>query len=133
VGGQKGPTVKTIRIIAAGALLSGAVVTAGVGLGPGTAQAKPGPPVPLAWPGCPNDHPAGPCHWCPGNHPVQTGNLQVDPVRWDASICHTYWYVSPGQGNVSRVIWEGDDPPAPPPPPPPGLICDLPYLTNCRI
>lgn len=95
-------------------------------VGPGTAQAKPGP-VPLnAWPGCPNDHPAGPCHWCPGDPPVQTGNLRVDPVRWDASICHTYWYVTPGQGNVSRVIWDGDDPPAPPPPPPGLNFCPIP-------
>jgi hypothetical protein len=36
-----------------------------VGISAGSAQAKPGA-VPLnAWPGCPNDHPAGPCHWCP--------------------------------------------------------------------
>jgi hypothetical protein len=95
-------------------------------VGPGTAPAKPGP-VPLnAWPGCPNDHPAGPCHWCPGDPPVQTGNLRVDPVRWEASICHTYWYVTPGQGNVSRLIWDGDDPPAPPPPPPGLNFCPIP-------
>ena len=106
-------------------LLLGSVASV-VGMSAGTAQAKPGP-VPLnAWPGCPNDHPAGPCHWCPGDPPVQTGNLRVDPVRWDASICHTYWYVTPGQGNVSRVIWDGDDPPAPPPPPPGLNFCPIP-------
>ena len=95
------------------------------GVGPGVAAARPGP-VPLnAWPGCPEDHPAGPCHWCPGDPPVQTGNLRVDPVRWDANVCHTYWYVG-GGGNVNRTIWEGDEPP-PPPPPPPGLnFCPIP-------
>jgi hypothetical protein len=78
-----------------------------------------------AWPGCPPDHPAGPCHWCPGDPPVQTGNLRVDPVRWDANVCHTYWYVG-GGGNVARTIWEGDQPP-PPAPPPPGLnFCPIP-------
>ncbi|MDT5343363.1 MAG: hypothetical protein QOE52_2547 [Mycobacterium sp.] len=94
-------------------------------VGPGVAAARPGP-VPLnAWPGCPEDHPAGPCHWCPGDPPVQTGNLRVDPVRWDANVCHTYWYVG-GGGNVNRTIWEGDEPP-PPPPPPPGLnFCPIP-------
>ena len=94
-------------------------------VGPDSAGARPGP-VPLsAWPGCPEDHPAGPCHWCPGDPPVQTGNLRVDPVRWDANVCHTYWYVG-GGGNVARTIWEGDEPP-PPPPPPPGLnFCPIP-------
>jgi hypothetical protein len=108
-------------------LLTGGV--AGV-VGSGVAQANPGP-MPLAWPGCPQDHPAGPCHWCPGDPPVQTGNLQSDPVTWDATICHTYYYDYP-YGNVAKSIWEGDDPPAPPPPPI-GLYCDPATLTNCRI
>lgn len=92
-----------------------------------TAQAKPGP-VPLgSWPGCPEDNPSGPCHWCPGDPPVQTGNLRVNPVVWDANVCHTYWYVYSGQGNVAQNIWEGETPPAPPPPPPPGLsFCPIP-------
>jgi hypothetical protein len=50
---------------------------------------------------------------------VQTGNQVVNPVIWDSSICHTYWYVYPGQGNVSTMIWDGDNPP---PPAGPGLI-----------
>lgn len=104
------------------ALVAGGLGVAGLGLTVGTAHAHPGP-VPLnAWPGCPNDHPQGPCHWCPGDPPVQTGNLRVDPVRWDANVCHTYWYVYPGQGNVANMIFEGDAPPPPPPPAPPGLI-----------
>lgn len=88
-------------------------------------------PAAASWPGCPPDSPGGPCRWCPGDPPVQTGNLRVDPVRWDASICHTYWYVG-GGGNVARTIWEGDAPP-PPPPPQTGLVCDPGTLTNCRI
>lgn len=102
--------------------LTTALMLAGnvVGLvGTGTAQALPDIPVPLnSWPGCPEDNPAGPCRWCPGDPPVQTGNLRVNPVIWDASICHTYWYVRPGQGNVAQNIWDGEIPPAPPPPPP---------------
>src|ERR1700722_7003116 len=90
-----------------------------------------GPVAPGAWPGSPNHHPEGPCPWCPGDPPVQTGNLRVDSVRWDANVCHTYWYVG-GGGNVARTIWEGDAPP-PPPPPLTGLYCDPATLTNCHI
>jgi hypothetical protein len=124
-------TADALKRIIAGALLSGGLGLAGLGLAglglaglglaAGTAQAYPAP-VPLnAWPGCPNDHPAGPCHWCPGDPPVQTGNLRVNPVVWDSNVCHTYWYVPFGQGNVAQDIFEGDSPPPPPPPPPPGL------------
>ncbi|WP_076246983.1 hypothetical protein [Mycobacterium sp. SP-6446] len=99
-----------------------------VAMSAGTAQAQPGP-VPLdnhAWPGCPDDHPAGPCRWCPGMAPVHTGNQRVNPVIWDNNVCHTYWYVTPGQGNVAQNIFEGDSPP-PPPPAPPGLkFCPIP-------
>ncbi len=100
------------------ALVAGGIAVAGLGLSAGSSGANPGG----AWPGCPNDHPQGPCHWCPGDPPVQTGNLRIDPVRWDANVCHTYWYVYPGQGNVANMIFEGDTPPPPPPPAPPGLI-----------
>ncbi len=116
-----------------GALVSGGVAVAGLGLAAGTAEAGPGPLPQQGWPGCPGD-PKGPCHWCPGDPPVQTGNLRVNPVIWDSSICHTYYYVLPGQGNVSSMIWDGENPPAPPPPQP-ALYCDPPFLppTNCRI
>ena len=53
---------------------------------------------------------------------MQTGNLRVNPVIWDEGVCHTYWYVYFGQGNVAQNIFEGDTPPPPPPPPPPALI-----------
>jgi hypothetical protein len=92
------------------------------------AQALPAAPLPeRAWPGCPEDNPSGPCHWCPGDPPVQTGNLRINPVIWDNNVCHTYWYVYFGQGNVAQNIFEGETPPPPPPPPPPGLtFCPIP-------
>ena len=99
---------------AAGAFLAASVALAGSVLPAVTAQAQPG----NSWPGCPPDSPEGPCRWCPGDPPVQTGNLKVNPVVWDNSVCHTYWYVYSGQGNVASNIFEGDAPPAPPPPPP---------------
>jgi hypothetical protein len=108
------------------ALMSFGVAIAGLGLGQGTAQALPGGPVPLgSWPGCPEDNPSGPCLWCPGDPPVQTGNLRVNPVIWDNNVCHKYWYVYHGQGNVAQNIFEGEFPP-PPPPPPPNLTPPLP-------
>ena len=95
-------------------------------VGAGAAEAQ-RIPAPQSWPGCPPDHPEGPCHWCPGDPPVQTGNLRVNPVIWDTNVCHTYWYVQHGQGNVAQNIFEGDGPPPPPPPPPPGLnFCPIP-------
>jgi hypothetical protein len=105
--------------LVSGALASAFIAMAGVGLTAGVAEASPGGPMPLSsWPGCPEDSPSGPCQWCPGDPPVQTGNLRVNPVIWDANLCHTYFYVYHGQGNVAQNIWEGTDPPAPPPPPP---------------
>jgi len=35
---------------------------------------------------------------------VQTGNLRTNPVVWDSNVCHTYWYVYFGQGNVAQNI-----------------------------
>jgi hypothetical protein len=122
-------TARSAKSILATALLSGGLVVSGLGFAAGTAEARPAP-VPLrAWPGCPEDHPAGPCHWCPGDPPVQTGNLRINPVIWDNNTCHTYWYVYFGQGNVAQNIFEGEVPPPPPPPPPPALI----NKDNCRF
>src|ERR1700761_2339304 len=81
----------------------------------GNVVALAGPAAAKAFPGCPDATPEGPCHWCPGDPVVQTGNLRVDPVRWDESVCHTYWRVG-GGGNGARTIWEGGAPAAPPAP-----------------
>jgi hypothetical protein len=51
-----------------------------------------------------------------------TGNHVTDPIHdWNPTVCHTYYYLWPGMGNVSHMIWDGDNPP-PKPPPPPALI-----------
>ncbi|BAX91277.1 hypothetical protein [Mycobacterium shigaense] len=113
----------TVKRLMSGALLSSGVALSVLGLAAGTAEAQIGIPIPLdAWPGCPNDHPSGPCHWCPGQPLPPTGNHVTNPVRWDNNVCHTYYYVYFGQGNVAQNIWDGADPPPPPPPGPPGLI-----------
>ncbi|MGA9359052.1 MAG: hypothetical protein WBW75_13905 [Mycobacterium sp.] len=100
-------TASTVKKIIAGAVLSTGLAVSGFGLTAAIAQAQPGP-FPLdAWPGCPNDHPQGPCHWCPGQPLPPTGNHVTNPVRWDNNICHTYYYVYFGQGNVAQNIWDG--------------------------
>lgn len=91
------------------------------------AHAEPRVPIPLnAWRGCPENHPEGPCHWCPGDPQPQTGNLRVYPVVWDWNICHTYYYVYSGQGNVAHNIWDGENPPGPPPWPVGTNVCPIP-------
>jgi hypothetical protein len=108
-------TICTLKKIIAGALLSGGLAVAGVGLATGTAQA---------------DNPDwGPAHrWCPGQPLPATGNHVTDPFRgWDMKVCHTYYYLWPGMGNVSNMIWDGDNPPAKPPPPPAIITKD-----NCQ-
>lgn len=106
---------KSRRAVVAGVLSLGLAI-GGFGVAAGTAQALPGAPVPQgSWPGCPEESPEGPCRWCPGDPPVQTGNLRINPVIWDNNVCHTYWYVYHGQGNVASNIFEGEVPPPPPP------------------
>jgi hypothetical protein len=102
VTGQKGTTMKTIRIMAA-ALLAGGVAIAGLGPGAGTAQADPDPNY-------------GPHQWCPGQ-PKTWPNYPATTVNWDSNICHTWYYVGYGLGNVPgadsgpSTIWDGDNPP----------------------
>jgi hypothetical protein len=107
------------RLIAG--LATTALVSGGLGLAPfgpasGTAAADPG----------------GAHHWCPGD------NDPTAPTRandWDWNICHTYYEVKMGRGNVPyngslkmSNIWDGDNPPAdavlqPAPCPPSILPC----------
>jgi len=94
-------------------LAAAALVSSGLGLsGLGTAHADP-------------EGDWGPArHWCPGELPVPaTGNHVTDPLNWDWTASHTYYFVWPGMGNVSNLIWDGDNPP-PKPPPPVGLYCE---------
>ena len=94
-------TTRSLKRIIAGALLSGGVAAAGLGLSAGIAEGE--------------TPPGGPNTWCPGDPPVATGNIRVNPVIWDNNICHEYWYVYHGQGNVAQNIWDGPNPPGPPP------------------
>lgn len=105
-------TFHTFKRIGAGALLSAGVAAGGLGLATVTAHAQPAP-VPLNhWPGCTEEHPQGPCNWCPGQALPPTGNHVTNPVRWDNNVCHTYYYVNFGTGNVASNIWDGPNPPA---------------------
>ena len=119
-------TTSTLKRFAAGALMSLSVAMAGVGLTAGTPKLSRA--VRYRWevgPGVRRTTPPAHARWCPGDPPVQTGNIRVYPVVWDNNVCHTYWYVYSGQGNVAHNIFEGDTPP-PPPPPPPNLTPPLP-------
>ncbi|UMB69721.1 hypothetical protein [Mycobacterium paraterrae] len=103
----------------AGAVL---VAAAGLGLGAGVAHANGGP---FTWcPGQSMDEPSG---------PNRAGTQYV----WDMHVCHTWYRVSDGWGNVNRryvdtpqvpaslsssSVWEGDNPP---PDNPAGVNCGL--------
>ena len=102
-------------LAAAAALVSAGLGCAGLGVGEGIAQADDG-------------------GWCPGEQPVPvTGNHVTDPLNWDWNVCHTYYFLWPGMGNVSSLIWDGENPP-PKPPPPMGVYCDPgTFFQNCRI
>ena len=97
-------------------MLSGGVAKKPAWVWPaGTAQAHPGP-VPL-YPGpLPTDDNGWgpPKQRCPGEPLPATGNHVTDPFRgWDMTVCHTYYYLWPGMGNVSNLIW-GHGPRSPP-------------------
>jgi hypothetical protein len=112
---------KMMRHIVAGALTSGAIAAAGLGLGAGFAAA---------------DRPAPTGTWCPGQ-PLPMGGATFG---WDMNVCHDYWFVNPPEGNVpinmngiqmGSWVWIGGPPPwlpdvappSPPPPPAPGSYC----------
>ena len=91
-------TPHTWKRIIAGTLLSSGVAMAGLGLAAGTVQADPG-----------FIEPVGPYHRCLGAPPLD--------VNWDQGVCHTFWDVATGAGNVGgpgdlhRNLWEGPNPP----------------------
>jgi hypothetical protein len=88
-----------LKRVGAGALLSGILSSAGLGLAAGTAQARPNPAC--------ND--MYPCYtWCPGDRlPNSNG-----PIGWDMGVCHD-WYYAAGPG---RQVVEGIPPGRPVPP-----------------
>ena len=94
-----------MKKIITGALLAGSIAAAG--LAPGGAQADPFSPQPHSW--------------CPGQ------GLPYHGIGWDMGVCHTWYIVPMGQGNVRLGGTTNDsfvlaDVPAPvydPPPPSP--------------
>ena len=102
---------------AAAAAVAGAAMV-GLTMGTGTAQAVPEQGN----------------SWCPGQA------LPFDNIRWDMNVCHTWYMVPPGTGNVTMVdlkgnpldsfIYAGDPPPVlTPPPPPPGKPPGTPFCS----
>lgn len=91
---------RTLRRIIGAALFSGGVAVTGLGLAAGSAHAT-----------------GGPFQWCPG----QPLDRALANIAWDMNVCHTWYAVAYGQGNVSRTdgggssVWEGPDPPMGPP------------------
>ena len=96
-------------------VISGGLALAGLGFAAGTAQADP--------------FAAQPHSWCPGQA------LPFNNIQWGMGVCHTWYTVPFGQGNVRMVDVQGNSldsfisadipapmltPPPPPPPPPPG-------------
>jgi hypothetical protein len=107
--------IRTLRPIIAGALLCGSVAVTGIGLGTGTAHAT-----------------AGPFNWCPGQSmdwpsgPDMSFGVKpklTDRHVWDMNVCHTWYRVETGWGNVPWIqpngqqtlshsdVWDGDNPP----------------------
>ncbi len=114
-------TTHNMTRILVGALLSGGVALAGA-WAPGIAHANGGP---YTWcPGQSMDWPTGPNTTTLGMHAQYV---------WDMNVCHTWYKVTYGYGNVPRIVngastlqgsntWDGDDPP---PPNPSGVNCGL--------
>ena len=88
-------TNDSLKKITTGTLLSVGVAVASLGLGAGTAHAT-----------------AGPFTWCPGQSmnypPGPDTSFGVNPVLtdhyvWDMNVCHTWYRVETGWGNVPWI------------------------------
>jgi hypothetical protein len=103
-------TSSTHKKMMASALLCSGLSLAGLGAGAGTAWAT-----------------DGPITWCPGQSMEQpTGpNRSGTQYDWNMGVCHTWYRVSYGFGNVFKIVdgtrtlsgssaWEGDNPPGAP-------------------
>jgi hypothetical protein len=123
-------TPHSLKHVVAGTLLSGGLAVAGLTLAPARAHAEVWcPPNAMVGAVC-----YGPNQWCPGDSLFHlTQNHVADPINWDMSVCHTYYYVPFGKGNAGHTIWDGPNPPGPqvpihaPPglPPPPGKCWNM--------
>jgi hypothetical protein len=71
-------TTRSLKRIIAGALLSGGIAAAGLGLASGTAQAN-------NW-----------IHWCPGADPVGGVGVAYQIENWDYNVCHDYTHANGG-------------------------------------
>jgi hypothetical protein len=123
-------TPRTLKRFIAATLLPAGVALAGLGPAAGTAHAE-------VW--CPPSSKVGavcygPNQWCPGDSLFHlTQNHVANQINWDMNVCHTYYYVPWGKGNVGYDIWDGPNPPGPqtlisaPPglPPPPGTCWNM--------
>jgi hypothetical protein len=87
----------TLKRIILCALLTGAIALAELGLA-ATAQAH------------------KPHHWCPGDAMVYPSG-PGPAYSWDTNICHTWFWVKSGMGNVPykgqlpSTLWDGEVPP----------------------
>jgi hypothetical protein len=97
-----------IARLATTVLVSGGLGLAALGLGAGTANADFGQPLP-------------PHTWCPGDsmvyHSFDASSGPGLAYQWDMNVCHTWYWVKSGTGNVpfeGRLpsgVWDGEDPP----------------------
>jgi hypothetical protein len=114
-------TSRTANKLIVQALLSGGLAAAVFGVAMGPAHADPN-----------GSFSAQPHNWCPGQ------GLPFPGIQWDMGVCHTWYEVPFGQGNVRMVSVQGtpvssfvsaDIPapvfvaPPPPPQPPPHPFC----------
>ena len=96
-------TSGTPKKVVAGALLSGGVAVAGIGLGAGTAQAVCSiyPQQPQCAPpeGPAACYDSGICgqEWCPNMGPMRR------MPNWDMTVCHTY-YLAPNSGAPALIV-----------------------------
>lgn len=79
--------MSAILSVTKAAMAAAAVSAAGLGAGAGIAAAGP--------------YTAPTTQWCPGQA------LPFQEIRWDMSVCHTYFTVPFGQGNVRMVYPDG--------------------------
>ena len=113
---SRGNTVKAMKMGIATLLLTGGLGLAGLGAGAGTAHA---------------DENYGPHQWCPGQS-MDWPSGPWNQVDWDMDVCHTWYVVGTGRGNVPERsggpsnIWDGDNPPLPP-------LCAVPDVPPCMM